>query len=242
MATTTAITLLDAINRTSRTIGLSQAAGHAERALMVDWYNEAVDQFLMETKLVEKTIKLAMTAGQGDYTLDDQIISMKDLNYIPSGQQGWMMRPVDETEITARRLLQGSAAVVPELYALAGANTIMVWPTPTSSSDFIHGLYVSHQTTAMTADSHSPDTAAFGGIPVEWHPVLLNYVMWQAAMLAKDDTSQGGAAFMQLWERGIAKAKMKATKKLGIRIANAKPGYRDKGYRTWASPGVDTGF
>lgn len=242
MATTTAITLLDAINRTSRTLGISQAASGAERQLMIDWYNEAVDQFLTETKMVQKTLKLAMTANQGDYTIDDQIISMKDLNYVPSGQQGWLMIPVDETEIIQRRLLQSAVAMAPQRYALAGSNTLMVWPTPTSSSDYIHGLYVSHQTTAMTADSHSPDQAVYGGIPVEWHPVLLSYVMWQAGMLTNDIMSSAGQNYEAAWEKGLQRAKIRQTKKLGTRVAKARPGHRDKGWRNFASPGVDTGF
>lgn len=241
MATTTAITLLDAINRTSRTLGISQAASGAERQLLIDWYNEAVDQFLTETKMVQKTLKLAMTSGQGDYTLDDQIIAMKDLNYVPNGQQGWLMIPVDETEIIERRLLQSAVEQNPQRYALAGANTIMVWPTPTSSSDYIHGLYVSHQTTAMTADSHSPDTAAYGGIPVEWHPVLLWYVFWQAAMLTKDELSGAGQAYEQKWMAGLQRAKYRQSKKLGVRVPRARVGFRDRGWRSSASPGVDTG-
>jgi hypothetical protein len=241
MATTTAITLLDAINRASRTLGISQAASGAERQLLIDWYNEAVDQFLTETKLVQKTINLSMTAGQGDYTLDDQIISMSDLSYVPYQQQGWMMIPCDPTEITQRRLLQSAVAMAPQRFALAGSNTIMVWPTPVSSSDAIHGLYTSHQTSAMTADSHSPDTAAYGGIPVEWHPVLLWYVFWQSAMLTKDELSQAGELYRQRWIEGLTHAKMKQTKKLGVRVPRARVGFRDKGWRGFASPGVDTG-
>ena len=238
----TAITLLDAVNRTSRTIGLSQAASHPERALMVDWYNEAVDQFLVETKMVEKTVAMTVTAGQGDYTLDAEIISMKDLNYIPSGNQGFLMIPVDETEITQRRLLQGSPALLPERYALAGSSTLMLWPTPTSSADAIHGIYVSHAASAMTADGHSPDTAVYGGIPVEWHPVLLSYVMWQAGMLAKDELSQAGQLYAQQWASGLTRAKMKQTKKLGVRVPHARVGYRDKGTSSAVSPGVDLGY
>ena len=242
MATTTAITLLDAINRASRTLGISQAASGAERQLLIDWYNEAVDQFLTETKMVQKTLKLAMTANQGDYTIDDQIISMKDLNYVPSGQQGWLMIPCDETEIIQRRLLQSAVAMAPQRYALAGSNTIMIWPTPSSSADYVHGLYVSHPTTAMSADAHSPDTSTYGGIPVEWHPVLLWYVFWQAAMLTKDEASGAGQAFEQRWMAGLQRAKMRQAKKLGVRVPRARVGPRDKGSRGFASPGVDTGY
>ena len=154
---------------------------------------------------------------------------------------GWIMVPVDETEIIQRRLLQSAVAMAPQRFALAGSNTIMVWPTPTSSSDYIHGLYVSHQTTAMTADTASPDSAVYGGIPVEWHPVLLDYVLWQAARLTNDIMSSSGQTYQENWEKGLQRAKVRQTKKLGVRVPKALPGFRDKGWRNFASPGVDTG-
>jgi hypothetical protein len=238
----TAITLLDAINRASRTLGISAAASGAERQLAIDWYNEAVDQFLVETKMVWTPVSMTTTAGTGDYTLDTSIIAMKDLSYVPSGQQGWLMIPVDETEITQRRLLQSAVAMAPQRYALAGSNTLMVWPTPTSSLDTINGLYVAHAASAMSADAHSPDSAVYGGIPVEWHPTLLWYVFWQAAMLTNDIMSSAGQNYEAAWEKGLQRAKIRQTKKLGTRVAKARPGHRDKGWRNFASPGVDTGF
>lgn len=237
-----ALTVLNVVNRVSRTTGLSQAASHPERQLMIDWYNEAVDQFLVETKMVAKTVNMAVTSGQGDYTLDPTIISMKDLYYVPASGQGFMMIPVDETEISERRLLQGSPALLPERYALAGSNVLMIWPTPTSSSDAIHGLYVAHAASAMSADAHSPDTAVYGGIPVEWHPVLLDYVLWQAAAVAKDELSQAGSLYQQRWMAGLVRAKQRQAKKLGVRVPRAIPGYRDKGLRNIATPGIDTGY
>ena len=238
----TAITLLDAINRTSRTIGLSQAAGHPERALIVDWYNEAVDQFLVDTKMVVKTVSLACTAGVGDYTLDAQIIALKDLYYVPVSGTSFLMQPVDATEIQSRRLLNPSVIQTPELYALAGSTTLMVWPTPTSSTDAIHGLYAAHAASAMTADTHQPDTDVYGGIPVEWHPTLLDYVLWQAGMLAKDELSQAGELYHQRWMAGLQRAKMRQAFKLGRTRSRAVPGYRNKGAKYATNPGVDVGY
>lgn len=235
----TAITLLDAINRTSRTIGLSQAAGHPERAFMVDMYNEAVDQFLMETKLVEKTVSMATVAGSGDYTLDAEIIALKSLSYVPASGQGFVMTPVASAEIVQRRLIATQPTGVPELYALAGSNILMLWPTPLSSSDAVHGIYVSHAASAMSADAHSPDTAAYGGIPVEWHPVLLDYVLWQSGQLAKDELSQAGEMYHQRWAAGLVRAKQRQRFKLGRPHPRAVHGYKGRGFQNIFTPGID---
>lgn len=238
----TAINLGDAINRTSRATGLSQAASHPERSLMVGWYNEAVDQFLVETKMITATASMAVTAGSADYTLDTSLIAIKDLWYDPAdGSTDFLMIPEDESEIIRRRILQASVAASPERYALSGANLLMLWPTPVTTGDKIHVLYVGHAASAMSADAHSPDTAAYGGIPVEWHPVLLDYLMWKAAIQAKDEASGNGQVYMQAWMSGLARAKSRTTRKAGVRVPRAVPGGRDRSWRRTASPGVDLG-
>ena len=57
--------------RIQSTTGLAAAsAGHYEQSLVDGWVNEGVEQFLLRTKAVKKTAALALTPGQGDYTID----------------------------------------------------------------------------------------------------------------------------------------------------------------------------
>ena len=67
--------------------------------------NEGVEQFLLRTKAVKKTAALALTIGQGDYTLDPDILALEDL-YIGAR----MLKVVDTGDIRRWRLGSGRAA------------------------------------------------------------------------------------------------------------------------------------
>jgi hypothetical protein len=226
-------------SRVSGAIGLDNSSGSTEQGLIDGWVNEAVEQFLVETKAHWRTSSLAVTAGSGDYILDTNILAFKDFYYVPnSGNPNRQMRAVDTEEITRLRQLVTTTGVDPYLYAIQGANILMLYPNPQSSSDTVHFLYVPRPGSTLSATGDTPSATAYGGIPAEFHPTLEAYAKWKAADYADDKSSQYGMTYMQEWANGLAKAKEHMIKKGGVRTGRAKIGFR----KMWPnSPGVDTG-
>lgn len=216
------LTVLQLQTRVARAIGLSLSVS-ADTALMLGWYNDAVEQFLRETKINVRTASLAVTAGQGDYTLDTDIMSMQAMWYQPAAGSTSMMLPITPEEMFQRRMVTSTGGGPPQYYALAGAHTLMLDPEPASSSDSIHLLYVPRPT-AMAASADSPSATAFGNIPSEYHPILEAYVKWKAASAEEHRPSENGLQFQSEWEREITRVKGELKRKAGAVIGSVRIG------------------
>lgn len=222
--------------RTARAIGLS--ASDSDDTTDIDsWANEAVEQFLKDTKLNVKTASMSVTASSGDYTLDSDILALADLWYEPAnGVQEVLLEPVDSREIQRMRRLQVSADISPRYYALQGAHLLMLYPNPESSSDLLHISYVPRPTAALSATSDSPSDATRGNIPTEYHPVIEAYVKWKAGEAEEHRPSESGMKFQAEYERGIAKVRGDLNKKAGVFKAKKRWGRRPM----WPiTPGTD---
>lgn len=226
--------------RVSGAIGVDNTDGSTEQSLLDGWVNESVVQFLIRVKANGRMAALALTADQGDYDLDSDILSMRAAWIAPAAAgQELPLRQVTAEEIIAYRRYRG---VDPDpsarLFALEGANHLMLYPTPGSNSDVLHILYVPRPD-AMAATADSPSAASFGGVPEEYHPVLENYVKWKAAEFANNGPSQLGQMWKAEWEDGLVKARVAITKKTGLNTMRVRVG---RPPNNWASsPGVDNG-
>ncbi len=227
--------------RVTGAIGIDAATANSatsqEYALFLSWLNEAAVEFLRETKVFKRTASLAVVAESADYSIDSAILSFEDATYTPSGGTQRLLRQVDTAIIREMRLGTTTLASDPEWYAYEG-QTIMLYPTPRSSSDALHIVYVPRPT-AMTATTDAPSVTANGGIPEEYHPVLESYVKWKAAEHANDKASGNGQGFKQQWDEGVAKTKITEIRKAGMLIGSVNLGRRN--WRSFAGPGVDVG-
>lgn len=232
--------LSDFRTRVARTVGMS-TSDSGDLALLDSWANEAVEQFLKDTKVNIAKASLAVTAGQGDYTLDADILAFTDAWYEPaSGTDEYLLEAVDSSEIIRLRLFEDTTDSTPSKFAMQGANLLMLHPDPQSSSDSLHILYVAKAASSMTAAAHTPATAAYGGIPTEYHPVLESYVLFKAARAEEHRPSENGLQFQADYERGVAKVRADMNKKAGIHKGGIMWGRRNR-RRTVSSPGVDLG-
>lgn len=229
--------LNDFRTRAARVSGMS-TSDSSDTALLDAWANEAVVQFLKDTKIFQITASLAVTAGTADYTLDDEILAFSDVWIEPaSGQWDTMLQPLDSSELLRLRLLADSTDTTVRHYALQGAHTLMLYPAPQSSSDTLHILYVPRPSSTLSATADSPSTTAYGGIPTEYHPVLEAYVKWKACEAEADRPSDNGLKFQAEYERGIARVKGELNRKAGVLKAPAVWGRRGK--RFPVTPGTD---
>ena len=200
--------------RVRRVTGLGGDA--TDLALITGWVNEAVVQFQRETKMNTRLASLAVTAGQGDYTLDDDILSMQGLWYEPADStQRRLLQPVAVETMFQLRLPDQPANALVRHYALSGAHTLMLHAAPASSSDELHILYVPRPT-AMSATSESPASTGFGNIPEEYHPFIEAYAKWKGAESEEHKGSDNGLQFQAEWERGIAKIRGEMARKAGV--------------------------
>lgn len=229
--------LSDFRTRAARVSGMS-TSDSGDTALLDAWANEAVVQFLKDTKINVAKASLSLTAGTADYTLDSDILAFMDVYVVPaSGQWDTMLQPIDSGELLRRRLLADSTDTTVRNYALQGAHTLMLYPAPQSSSDTLHIFYVPRPSSTLSATADTPSSSAYGNIPTEYHPVLEAYIKWKACEAEADRPSDNGLKFQAEYERMIQKIRGELNRKAGVLKAPAMWG---KGRRRFpVSPGMD---
>jgi hypothetical protein len=215
------LTVLQLQTRVARAIGLSLSTAE-DMALMLGWYNEAVEQFLRATKINVRPAALAVTAGQDDYSLDTDIIALQAMWFQPASGSTAMMLPITPEEMYARRMVT-QAGGPPNYYSLSGAHTLLIHPAPSSDDDQIHILYVPRPA-AMAASSDSPAATAMGNIPSEYHTLLEAYVKWKAGQADEHKPSENGLQYQSEWERGVTAVKGELKRKAGAVIGSVRMG------------------
>lgn len=202
--------------RVARVSGLS-STDSGELSLIDGWVNDAIEQFNRETKMNVIKASMSVTADQADYTLDTDILAMQALWYAPADAQSALLVPLAPEVLVERRLFQTGEETPPRYYALAGANTIMLWPSPTTSSEKIHILYVPRHT-ALAATADTPSATANGNIPEEYHTTLEAYAKWKACEAEDHRPSQFGRTFHDEWVVGLGQARADAKRKAGVQM------------------------
>jgi hypothetical protein len=225
-------------SRIARVTGMSNSVT-ADQALMDGWVNEGILQFLRETKHNVKLAAMAVTAGQADYLLDTNILSLQGLWYEPADSvRGPLLEQVTPERIFEMRLPEFTDTSGSRYYALAGAHTLMLYPDPGDSDDLLHLLYVPRPT-ALSATSDAPSGTANGNIPEEYHTIIEAYAKWKAAEAEEHKGSDYGIQFQAEYERGIAKVKGDIRRKSGVIAPTVTIG---RPRRVYPSPGVDLGY
>ena len=224
--------------RVQSTVGLAGGTAGNEQTLIDGWYNEAVVQFLMETKAVKRTATLSLTGDQGDYVLDDDILSFEDAYLVPgNGSSEFMLEAADSADIRQMRRGITQLASRPSYFAYEG-QALMLYPAP-AEGDELHIVYVAKPTAAMSATGDDPSDATHGRIPEQYHPVLESYVKWKAAEYSNDGPSQVGQMYRNEWEQGLIRVRITESKRAGMVTARARVGPRR---RHAVGNGVDLGY
>jgi len=221
--------------RVTHAIGIDAATANSatsqEYALFLSWLNEGVVNFLRKTKIYKQTAALAVTADKADYTFPTSVLAFEDVSYSPSGGQARSLTQIDSWQVRDMRHIE--TATDPLYYSYEG-QVVMLYPTPRSSSDTLHILYVPRPT-ALAATADSPST-----IPEEYHSVVEAYVKWKAGEHANDKSSGNGQAFKQEYESGLVEARVAEFRKAGMRVGSANIG-RGSNNAALAGPGIDLG-
>lgn len=190
----------------------------ADKALVDRRLNQAVRKVLLDTRCYVTTATMDETSGTGDYMLDTDILLVVALQWSTSTATYSMPERVSPEEILRLRASASSvsSAYPAAVYAVAGSNLLMVWPTP-SSADTVTAVYVPRPT-EMTADAHDPSNVTYGGIPAEYHDAIEFHAMWRLGSYADDQSSAQGERYRQLYDNEVKEIRK------AVRAHGGRPG------------------
>lgn len=186
----------------------------AELALIDQWLNDGVAHVVGETESKVAIATASLSAGQGDYELDTNILRILWIQAGSSGGQNAEFEQVGPSEILRRRLNAASSSSPSYLYAVDGSNMLMVYPVP-ASADTLTFRYVPRPAT-LTVGSDTPTE-----IPAEFHKLVVLYALVHGGDYDDDQTSAQGERYEQNLERGITRMRSRLNKKRGRRMARA---------------------
>ncbi len=190
-------------NEVISVIGLDDTADGADETLVDQWANEAIVDILLQTRCYVVSATTSLTADQGDYTLDADILHVVDV-YLTDSGNAFRLKQVSPQVLLDMRVTSNSQATAPVThFAVSGANLLMVYPIP-STADTVT-LYYVPRPIALSADTDDPSDSTMGGIPTEFHRAIVKYAEAEAADYQDDQTSQHGDRYRADYERWLGK-------------------------------------
>lgn len=185
-------------NDVAQVIGLSVNTGdltQGDGPFLVAKANEAVVDMLLRTHVYVSSTTIALSANTSDYTLSSTILAIEDI-YLTSGGANYRVKRLATTDLINLRLFSVTTSPV-QMYALSGANLLLVYPTP-AAADTLNVYYIPRPT-ALSAVGDDPSSASLGGIPSEYHPGLELYMQWKAADAFDDGSSSNGETYRRYY-------------------------------------------
>lgn len=222
----------------SRSLGLDDTAASDELTLMQRWVNRGIVDVLMKTRCYMDLGTMNLQAGVTDYRIDPNILVVNQITVPDTAGNIIELDVINMNDILPYLSSQIATTTAP-LYAAIEGTFMRVAPAPSSAAVMTY-LYVPKPTEipadGTTAnDALDPSTAAYGGIPSEYHDALVNYVLWQAAEY--DDKGGGfyrghafapGSAYQQLYQGRIAEILKEHRRKAGRGMHAGRVGYPDR--------------
>lgn len=208
----------------SNELGLDQTAAGTEDVLLGRRLNEAVREYLIRTRAYVVTDTVALVENDNEYDLVTELDpDPLALVAIVATTEG---RPLEKLSVASiLELRRGVSPVGAGVYryAVNGASTLMVYPSPGASPGTLTVHYVP-KPTEMSAAGHDPSTATYGNVPVEHHYLLEFYALWRMAGYDDDSSSQMGEVYRQRFEEGVIRARSQIRGRGGRGLAPARPG------------------
>ena len=193
-------------SRVSKTLGLDETASGTEDVLVGYELNDAVRDFLLRTHTNVNRSETTIAAATDDSEISASVLAITDLHVTGASAQIWIPQRVSPATILQyRRVSAASAGGSARFFALNGSNLLMFYPA-VEIGDVITMYYVPVPT-EMSSASNDPAAETWGGIPVEYHPALIQYACWKMADYDDDGSSQMGLQYQQQYLRLVQDAK-----------------------------------
>ena len=217
----------------SKELGLDETASGDEDTLLGRRLNQAVREFLVDTRIYVTTTSLTVVAG------DDPIDLQAGGTHVPSGDLSVLaidqiidsnsvplerVSPGDMNELYRASSTAGGSGL--RRYALYGANLLRIWPKPGATEVFTF-LYTPRPT-EMSSGAHDPSSVIYGGIPAEYHEALEFWALWRLASYDDDTSSAQGDRYLGQYQMMVSKARRGMRLKGGRRLSPARLGRRSR--------------
>jgi hypothetical protein len=172
--------------RIIQTLGLDETVDGEEYDLINDLINEGIVDILARTKLNSRCVNITIPADEREVQVSSAILHMDGL--------------YDSNEALMRQIPQDEARANPDpgVFALVGFNTLVLGGD--ASAERVYGAWYIARPTPMDDDAQDPSDPTFGGIPPEFHTVIVNYCLWHGANYGDDITSQSGERYRLMYE------------------------------------------
>ena len=212
---------------------MDTTASTTELSLLQDWAQDAVYDFLIETRVRLTSVTINLTAGQKDYslaTVGATLLGITDAQLTSGGTVYDLERVTMEELLDSRRASQ-TAPDRPRLYAAEG-DLFAVYPTPASADTIT--AYGPIKPTAMSADANDITTTTYGGIPIQHHQALIAYMVWRGSRFERFNPPYNPDSYEQQYRRLLAQARRRIRSMGGRRNPGILVGYPGTG----SSPGT----
>jgi hypothetical protein len=205
---------------------LDETASGNEEVLLTRRLNEAVREFLLRTKLYVVTDTVALVANDNEYDLATELDPdpLSVIAIVNSDNYPLARESVGTVLDLRRGTAPTAAANYLYRYAVSGAHTLMLYPTPNATGTLT--VHYVPKPTALSAGGDDPSGATLGNIPVEFHSALEFYALWRMAMYDDDSSSQMGQQYQALFEQACARARRHVYLRGGVHAPRARVGRR----------------
>lgn len=203
-------TLAQYRSRVSAKLGLDTTASGTDEVLVDSWINEAVTDFLLQTRCKVVSATTTLAADEEDFTLDTDILTIIDA-YVDGSTADYAMTQVLAHELLAMRRATSTTATGPLYYAVAGSNLLMVYPTPAATTTL--KIYYLPRPITLSTGSASPDE-----IPVEFHKAVEFFALAEGADYDDDQSSAQGQRYREEYDRWVMKARKYLNRKGNVRL------------------------
>lgn len=185
----------------------------AELALVDRWINEGIVRVVTDTHCDIAETTISLTAGVDDYVLASTILELRAV----LASDATPLKRKEPHEIDEYRRSSVSADPSSFVYALDGADHLMLYPAP-SANGTLNIRYIPVPATLSTA-GNSPTE-----VPTPWHHVIEFWALYRAAQYDQHKASNQGQQFLDDYNREIARMKKSIRRKGGDRNPRKVPG------------------
>jgi hypothetical protein len=211
-------------SRVSKTLGLDETASGNDDTVLGYELNDGVREFLLDTHINVNRSESTIVAETDDSEISSAVLAIDDIQVAGTDGQIWLPTRTTPAEILRMRRATSGPTGTARYYALNGHDLLMWFPA-LAVGDVVTMYYVP-KPTEMSSAAHDPTSDTYGGIPVEYHPALIEYAKWKMADYDDDGSSQMGLVYEQEYERLVRKCLKRKRKKGGRSLGRAVVGRR----------------
>lgn len=196
---TGSLTVAEIATRVKRQFG-DEAGAQITDADIIRWVNDAMKDIAFNNDLLQVKATSDVMAGQSEYRIPLDVLTLRTCKY-----KGRILKAMTIQE--ADEYIDGHDSApeptgTPERYWI-WANTINLYPAPTTTEPGVLMLYYTRQPVAVATTASIPE------VPPNYHNRIVEYCLAQAYELDADWASYQGK--MQMFQQGIDRLKDRET-------------------------------